>query len=128
MSTEDELYPFSTQNGDSIPLDIIKPRALQYFTFTTTFATVVLSNKLNLAMVWASEDCILDLVNSANALTSGTERDNWLFIPKAAVVACVLPTATVRVRGLSASGSLMVQGIHKWSILALPRQIGVKVS
>ena len=128
MATGDELYPFSTQNGQYVPLDIVKPRALQYFTFTSTFATVVLSSSLNLSMVWASEDCVIDLANTANALTSGTERADWLFIPKGSIVAAVLPTGTVRVRGLVNGGSLMVQGIHKWNTLALPRQVGVKTA
>lgn len=129
MALADEVYPFATQNGNPVPLDIIKPLSLAYLALTTSFATIVLDATTNLAMIWASEDAVIDLANSANALTSGTVRTSWIFIPKGSVVAASINSGTVRARTLSAaSGNLMIQGIQKWSMLALPRQLNIKTS
>ena len=128
MPVIDEIYPLSTQNAGWIPLDVIKPLAITYLVFGTGFSDLVLSANTNLAAIWASEHCLLDLSNTATTIVSGTTYNNWLFIPKDSVVMVTLPTATIKVRGLTASGRLVIQGIQRWSALALPRQINTKTS
>lgn len=128
MSLPPELYPFATQEGKAVPLEIIKPIAALKFSFTTTIASLVLPVSLNLSAIFSTEDCFIDLANVITAITSGVTYDNLLFIPKETVVMVMLPTATVKVKGDTAAGDLYIQGIQKWASMHLPRQFTGKAS
>ena len=123
-----ELYPFSTQDGQPIPLEIINPLASVYFAHTTTAASLVLSAKFNLSAIFSTEHCIIDLSNTLSSWVSGTTYNDTLFIPKETIVLAVLPTATIKVRSFDTSGNLFIQGVQKWAAMNLPRQFTGKTS
>lgn len=123
-----EIYPFATQDGKDIPLDIILPLAVVTIPVTAVSASLVLAAKFNLSAIFATSHCYMDLTGVGTTPVNGTTYDNWLFIPKETVVIAVLPAATIKVRALGDDGVLIVQGIQKWAALNLPRQFSGKAS
>lgn len=129
MATAPELYPFSTQDGKSIPLEIVSPNGMIVQALTTSWSTVVLTELYNLSVIFSSVDLFLDETNTASGTpTSGTSYAGWIFIPANTAVTLTLPTASIKVRAVAGSGNLYINGIQKWAALALPRQYNTKVS
>jgi hypothetical protein len=128
MALADEIYPYSTQSGDPIPLDIIKPLAVLPFTFSTAFTALTIPATYVLSSILSDQDVIIDFSNSLAGFVSGTSYNNVLFLPAGVITVASIPTGTVKVKGLTAGGSLVIQALQKWSALALPRQLSVKTS
>lgn len=128
MALQDEIYPYSTQNGDPIPLDIIKPLAVLPFTFSTAFTSLTIPATYVLSSLLSDQDVIIDFSNSLAGFVSGTSYNNVLFLPAGVITIASIPTGVVKVKGLTAGGSLVIQALQKWSALALPRQLGTKTS
>ena len=123
MSTPSEVYPFATQDGKAIPLDILKPSSLVFYAFTDVAKTdIVIPTTSQVAIFLASEACLLSFEGSLIALTSGIEYTKTLLIPKDVIVASVIQGTFAQIRGLTASGTLYVQLIEKWAGLALDKQ------
>lgn len=128
MPTPVELYPLSTQDAQSIPLDIVRPLAMIYVALTTTFTAHVLSSKFNLCAIYSSVEAYIDLTNTASGNpTSGTEYNGWMYIPAETVVIAEMPTATVKIRG-RVLGDMHITAIQRWAALGLPRQFNSKTS
>lgn len=128
MALVDEIYPYSTQSGDPIPLDIIKPLGALPFTFSTAFTALTIPAIYTLSSILSEQDVIIDFSNSLTTWVSGTSYANVLFLPAGVITIASIPTGTVKVKGLTAGGSLVIQALQKWSALALPRQLAVKTS
>ena len=129
MATPAELYPFSTQDGKAIGLDVIKPLGVIYYLLSATFTAVVLPAKYNLSAVYSSVDAYIDLTNTASGSpVSGADNVRWVFIPAATVVILELPTATVRIRGVTGAGNMYITALQKYAALGLPRQFDTKTS
>lgn len=128
MALQDEIYPYSTQSGEPIPLDIIKPLAVLPYTFSTAFSSLVIPATYALATILSDQDAIIDFSNSLSGFVSGTSYSNVLYLPAGVIVVASIPPGTVKVKGLTTGGSFVMQAIQKWSALALPRQLGTKTS
>lgn len=123
MTSPSEIYPFATQDGKAIPLDILKPAALSFFDFTSAAkADITISQESSVVMLLATEVCILSFNSALTALTAGAEYLNAVLVPKNIIVSCLLPGYSAQVRGVTASGVLYIQSIEKWSGLALDKQ------
>lgn len=125
MAADDQLYPLSTEKGESIPLDIVAPLAGKVLTLPAnshTALTVPASCKY--ASISATIDCVIDFVGTATY--PFTESTSALIIHANGVHTAVLPTiAGLRVIPLIAgeSGILKINGIQKWAGLGLNRQL-----
>lgn len=128
MAIADEIYPYSTQNGIPIPLEIIKPLGVVTGAFTSGFSALTLPASCALCSILASEDMIIDFTNSMTTVVAGTFYTNVLYAPKGIIVIASIPTGTVKIKGLTLGGSFVIQALQKWSALSLPRQLGVKTS
>lgn len=127
MSTPSEVYPFATQDGKAIPLDILKPSSFVYFSFVSAAKTdIVIPQTSSVAIFLASETCLVSFEASLVGITAGVEYTKTLLVPKDVIVASVIQGLTAQVRGLTASGSLYVQLIEKWAGLSLEKQYGRK--
>jgi len=119
----DQLYPFATQDGKAIPLDIIRPQGLIQVPFTLTWASLVIPAGYEICVFRATEDAIIDISGTAAvANVDGTAYNNHLFIPKGYIVTAAITVGTVKIIGASAVGRLVIQALKKWSSLSLPRQ------
>lgn len=114
MSTPKDAYPIVSENGEVIPLDCIRAKAYLYRNFTTAFqeVAVVDDTLAQLAIVYATKDCILAYTNTA--LAENTPREAY-FIPAGHALTIVLKEGTKYVRGFTESGILHIQIVERWS-------------
>lgn len=116
-----DLYPFATQDGKAIPLDIIKPAFLYMCNVASTVVVptkyqVVAIHAINVdALVRFGEDLVIPL-------TSGVYYENTVYIPKNGVVMVALPDNTLHIYP-SNTGIVYVQGMEKWAGLGLQKQL-----
>lgn len=129
MATPVELYPFATQDGKDIPLDIIKPLGTIMFSMTLSFVNCVLPVKYNLSALFSTSAAYIDLTGTASsAPVSGTDNVGWLYLPANTVLIAELPTITAKIRAVSAAGDLYITALQKYAALGLPRQFNTKTS
>ena len=129
MTTPVELYPLSTQDAKSIPLEIVAPNGMIYQAMATSWSTIVLTDLYNLAVIFSSVALFLDITNTAaGSPTSGTSYSGWIYIPADTAVTVALPTGSIKVRAVAGSGDAYINGIQKWAALGLPRQFNSQVS
>jgi len=123
-----ELYPFSTSDGQSIPLDVISPIGLIKKNFTGVgVSTLVVADSFKIASFYSFEGCILQMAGSslANPPVDGSDNaDTLLILPDTTVVSAIVAGTWNIVPYVSGvAGVLWVQKIRKWAGLALERQL-----
>ena len=127
MSNQSNLlavYPFATQDGQAIPLDILRPSGLVLIAFTDS-ASVELEvpDDQSVAIFIATSTCAIQFGSVLPApLVGSTLYPDTLLVPAGQAVASVLSPGLCSVLGLSSDGQLFVQFIEKWAGLALDRQ------
>lgn len=128
MSIQQELYPFSTQNSQAIPLDVIDPLAHITNALTTTFANVTIPSDWEICTLYSDVDAYVDMAPGAYGTpVDGTSYADLLFLPSKFVVTARIKPGTIRVRAVIGAGRIQIQHIQKWAALALPRQIAQKL-
>ena len=121
MTAPTQLYPFATQDGKAIPLDIIGPAAL-----------VVLANAESITLPAGYEVAAFHAVNNdavvsfteappGGGLVNGALYQNMLYVPRNGIVIAKLASLTLYVAAAT-DALLYVQLLEKWSGLALPTQ------
>lgn len=130
MTLANEQYPLSTQDGDSIPLDVIRPVGMVFQTFVAgSWTAVTLPAGTDLVTIKADEDCYLDLLGTkTTALAAGTYYASVLYIPKGFVVTAQLAAGAIKVWGIATTGNIYIQLVGRWATLSLPRQTSNIVS
>jgi hypothetical protein len=120
-----ELYPFSTQDGKSIPLDIIRPAGLIIQSFTASGNTFLESSTpLDVAVFMASKPCLVGFGEEVpNPAVNGEFYSNSLIIPAGVIITVKCPSSIMYIRGTDEAGTLYVQAIHRWAGLSLPSQL-----
>lgn len=131
MTTPAGIYPFSTQDGKSIPLDIIKPTGIMVRSFPAAGGIVshcTIPDGSVVGVLTSSVECIVRFgaVDIPATLVDDTLYTNAVFIPAGAIVAVVLPAGILSVIGRGAAGTLFIQLIEQWAGLGLPNQYGRK--
>ena len=121
-----EIYPFSTQDGKAIPLDILKPSHLFHISFTTTSSSITLPEGAQVAMFMATVGAIVSFGAAVSFAGGSWNQANSLYVPKDIIVSSTVKDSTIHVRGVEGSGSLWVQIIEKWAGLALTKQYSRK--
>lgn len=127
MGTPAGVYPFSTQDGKAIPLDIIKPTGVLRKTFTSAGDDMlVVPDGTEVATIHADADCVVGFDGSVGVLVDGVVLPNSLYVPAGSIITVALDSGPIAVRGISGSGTLTLQTIDKWAGLALSLQYNRK--
>lgn len=120
-----DLYPLSSQRGDAIPLEIIKPLSLVAYNFiAVTSGDITIPASYNCCWLYATKDCILafTVANLPAALVSGTEYLNTIFIPANSPIAIQVTPGEASLLGLNEDGILYMNSIQQWAGLVQNRQ------
>lgn len=118
-----QIYPFATQDGKAIPLDIIKSAGLLTKAYTTSVSTFTVPEGKQVGVFLASSACLVrPTTELPGALLDGTTYEDALLIPSDVAVASVVMPGTYYIKGLSVAGTLYLQFIEKWAGLALDKQ------
>lgn len=113
-------YPFATKDGKVIPLDIIRPKSLITKSFVVgANSTITIAGTEAVAVVFATEDCILYLGTAPTGIVDGAEVASALFVPKRTAVVTTLSAGQVDAVGIFSDGVVVIQLIEKWAGLAL---------
>lgn len=118
-------YPFSTANGDSIPLDIVRPLTMLTRNFTNTEGTPVIEFPAtsDVFSMLATANCILVFGKEAELPVDGTIIPNAIFVPKDRMITFQALDKKFSVIGLTQSGTVYFTALTKWSGLALDMQL-----
>jgi len=112
-------YILSSPEGVPIPLDVLRPNGVLIADFLVGSLTeYVLPASAEVAIFYASEECYVVFEAEATAIVSGEFKPNCLFCPKGHAITSSLLSETFSVRGLSKSGSLVIQVIERWAGLS----------
>lgn len=118
-----QVYPFATQDGKAIPLDIIKPSGLIFTNFTDSAdVSITIPEGYPVAAIIANTACFIRFGDSIGTLVENTFYNNLLLIPSNTITIVSLIVGSAKVRGLTDSGSVYLQLIEKWAGLALDKQ------
>ena len=124
MSDLNEVYPFATQDGKAIPLDILKPSWLFLHGFTVDGNSSLTLPASDLVSVFISSEAVIvsfeDVLDSA--IVAGMQLPKALYVPKGVIVTCAIPSQQLHARGVAEAGTLYIQIIEKWAGLALAKQ------
>lgn len=118
-----QVYPFATQDGKPIPLDIIRPAGLIQIAFNNSSSVnFTLTNTYTEGIILATSACLVRQGTDIPSIIDGTfYQDMFLVYTDTLITVSLLP-GTIYVKGLSGSGTLYLQLIEKWAGLALPKQ------
>lgn len=119
-----QLYPFSTADSESIPLEIIRPTGVITVKFTSGGEVPIsFGDTMQLAAFYSPEGCFLQFGDTLIApVLSGAHYEDTLFVPPGVIITSVIVKKSARAISYIGGGSLIVQGIYKWASLALPIQ------
>lgn len=128
MAAADELYPYSTPDGSPIPLDIISPLSVVMVTYAASIATsFTIPANMALCSLYSTTGCYLRMgAVLPDPLVTNTEYSNTLFIPPYTTLTAKLVPGTGSIYPFTEAspGILVLQGLQKWSFMALQRQLG----
>lgn len=130
-AASNQLYPLSSESGQAIPLDIIRP--LGSIKWVLPFAddlAITIPASFALVSLFSNVDCILDFTGlltypAANA----TEFDSAFIISKDTILTLALPsTGAAKLIALDTgvNGLICMNCIQKWAGLGLQRQLGTR--
>lgn len=125
-SALDQLYPFSTEDGNAIPLDIVRPMWLLVNALPAAAVTVVtIAADVVNASVFASINCFIDFSGAGPYAGLPYEMTDGLFLPANTLLTVALPrTGAVNVVPLQPdAGFIVLQQVTKWAGIGLARQI-----
>ena len=124
MSDIVDVYPFSTQDGKAIPLDILKPAWLFLHGFSPDASTSLTLSDANLIGVFISSESVIISFDAAldSPLVAGMSLPKALYVPKGVIVTSVIPSQQLHARAVDTAGTLYIQLIEKWAGLALAKQ------
>lgn len=123
-----QLYPFSTEDGKTIPLDIIRPVGLMQVNVPVAgfAASAIIPADWALASFYSKEGCIVQLGTATlnGALTPGMVYPDALVVPPRCLVVSTLLPGECRIISLEGdTGTVFIQRIQKWAGIALRRQV-----
>lgn len=127
MTDISQIYPFSTQDGKAIPLDIVQSKGFLFKSFTLTAASFTVPADKLVGVCFASESCLIRVAQTLpSSLTEDFDYSDTLLLPKGMAVTTVFTPGIYYVRGLDLAGTVYIQFVEKWVGLALERQFGRK--
>jgi len=128
MSIQQQLYPLSTEDGKSIPLDVALPLSSIYETVVQNAATpLTVPNTYDIVSVYSEVDLAIDFTGAATFPLSGnTPYPSMLLVPAFTFLTVRIPDeynwALVPVKS-GVQGNVMITALQKWAGLRLQRQV-----
>lgn len=137
MADVDALYPFATNDGKAIPLDVIRPYGVVRKSFTNDTATTALDIPATIQVIamLSNKDCLVQFATSsaaATAFSDGVLKVDAVFIPADILTVLVPPVdkrsysiigAFTPIDGDDLEGQLVIQMLQKWAGLSALAQI-----
>lgn len=122
MSATSQLYPFATEDGKSIPLEVIRP--LGAFVLSVPDEATFTTGPYELVSIRSTKDAIL-VFNSATSIVEGVELADALVLPAETIITAAIPIDTPSKIKLMEDGpaKLYIQYIQKWAGLGFQRQL-----
>lgn len=115
-----QLYPFSTKEGEVIPLDIIRPAGVMRKNFVpgaaSTSDTVVAATAI--MVLEATQDCFVRFGAAAVVPVSGTPSTiitDQIYIQAGRIVVCSPKDPNFTVIGDTTPGVLTIQLLEQWA-------------
>ena len=124
-----EAYPFSTRDGDPIPLDVIGAAGLLVKSVSGVGTTdFVIPDSFVIGSLYSELGCILQMGAQSipNPPVDATEYTDTIFVPPSSILTVALTPGAARLIPLSAATTLYMQSIRKWAVLALAQQVSRK--
>lgn len=122
-----ELYPLSTNDAKSIPLDIIRPKSLMHILVAEEAETaVVIPADFDTVVMYATVDMVLDFDDLATYPLGSSTLASAVFLPAQTMMTVSCPsTGDARLIPVRAaeSGFCIIQSVQKWAGLGLQRQL-----
>lgn len=112
-------YPFATQDGMAIPLDVIRPNRVHLVGLQVSDVTFTLSPEAQVAVFYSTTACVVSLGSDTKAIAVGNTIEDALYIPANTAVVSTVSGGTKRVGTFLTTGTLVVQEIERWAGLAL---------
>jgi len=126
-SVEKEIYPLSTEDNRSIPLDVIRPLSLLKGSIAATGATsITIPVGWKVASFFSNVGCFVQFAAASlpTPPTLDTPYADTLWVPPNFVVVSTVLEGTARVVSAEGvAGYLIAQHVQKWAGMALRRQI-----
>lgn len=111
-------YPLSTGDGTAIPFHVIRPIELGRIDYTSTPSGVISIGLTNqVAVLYASSDCIVRFGNVVSIPSSGSSLTDALYIPAGFIVSCQFSDDGLSVVEVSEPGTLWIQLHQTWELL-----------
>lgn len=121
------IYPFSTQDGKAIPLDIIKPRAVIVQPYLVSAgATFQMPSYAVVGVLMSDTGCLVRFGEEGIVATPGMPITDCIIVPAGGIITTVLTPGDVHVLGLAKGGTLYIQLIEQWAAMGLATQYGRK--
>jgi hypothetical protein len=124
-AVSDSVYPLSTPEGQSIPMDVMEPLSLAYFTFVAaTSKNITIPASYSLVTLYATKDCVLRFGATPipNVLVDGAEYTNAMYIPAQTLITAKIPSGAASVVSTS-SGLLAITSLENWKMLRQSYQL-----
>lgn len=122
------VYPFSTQDGKSIPVDITAPVALTTSNFLAgTSEALTIPAGYEVAWLYATQDCVLKIGGAAipGTLVEGVSYEKAMFIPSFTILTALLAPGSASITGVGGAGTLYINAMEQWAALAHQRQLAI---
>ena len=128
MSDVAQIYPFSSEKGDAIPLDIMEPLAsIAVQLAVNAAASLTIPSTYKLVAIYSAIDLFVDFTDAQTyPVTLNTSVNQMLFVPAQSVMTIKLPdTGAVKLIPANANegGLVVFTDIRKWAAIALERQL-----
>lgn len=121
-----QLYPLSTRDGESIPLEVMGPAGLIVRSITLSgVVDFTLPASFVIGSLYSEVGCILQFAQTIpNPPVNGTEYSDAVFVPPQTLITSTLTPGPCRLISLGVSaGTLYIQNVQKWAALALSQQL-----
>lgn len=130
LTAQQQLYPFSAQNSQTIPLDIIRPLGVIVRDFAYEVeSAIVFPEGMAVASFYSDVPCFVAFgAETGFSVVGEAYNQDVLFVPRSTTIVSVVTAAHALVLPMGAvSGTLIIQHIHQWASVALPREISKKI-
>lgn len=123
-----EVYPFSTRDGDPIPLDVIGAAGLIVKSVSGAGVTnFTIPDSFLIGSLYSPLGCILQFAQSIpNPPVDGQEYVETILVPPEHLIVVSLTPGASRVIPIGGATTLYIQNIRKWAALAMSQQVRIK--
>lgn len=128
MSIQKEIYPVSTEDGKSIPLDVVMPLSSVRATLAANVETTIVPTALyDIISIYSSIDVAVDFAGVLEyPMANNTLVDDTILIPANTLMTLRAPESVswsiVPLKNDSA-GFIYITALQKWAGLRLNRQL-----